>query len=91
MIRFEEHHQEIREMISDFSDDKIAPRAEHLDESQGIPSESLSEIADLEMLGLTIPEEHGGAGLDLLTACLVVEEISRNCGSTGAIVATHLF
>ena len=91
MIRFEEHHQEIREMISDFSDEKIAPGAEHLDETQGLPKESIGEIAELEMLGLTIPEEHGGAGLDLLSACLVVEEISRNCGSTGAILATHLF
>lgn len=91
MIRFEEHHQEIREMISDFSDEKIAPGAEHLDETQGLPNESIAEIAELEMLGLTIPEEHGGAGLDLLSACLVVEEISRNCGSTGAILATHLF
>ena len=91
MIRFEEHHQEIREMISDFSDEKIAPGAEHLDETQGLPKESIAEIAELEMLGLTIPEEHGGAGLDLLSACLVVEEISRNCGSTGAILSTHLF
>jgi len=91
VIRFEEHHQEIREMISDFSDEKIAPGAEHLDETQGLPKESIGEIAELEMLGLTIPEEHGGAGLDLLSACLVVEEISRNCGSTGAILATHLF
>jgi alkylation response protein AidB-like acyl-CoA dehydrogenase len=91
VIRFEEHHQEIREMISDFSDEKIAPGAEHLDETQGLPTESMAEIAELEMLGLTIPEEHGGAGLDLLSACLVVEEISRNCGSTGAILATHLF
>lgn len=91
MIRFEEHHQEIREMISDFSDERIAPGAEHLDESQGLPNDTIAEIADLEMLGLTIPEEHGGAGLDLLSACLVVEEISRNCGSTGAILATHLF
>ena len=91
MIRFEEHHQEIREMISDFSDEKIAPGAEHLDETQGLPKESIGEIAELEMLGLTIPEEHGGAGLDLLSACLAVEEISRNCGSTGAILATHLF
>lgn len=78
-------------MISDFSDEKIAPGAEHLDETQGLPKESIGEIAELEMLGLTIPEEHGGAGLDLLSACLVVEEISRNCGSTGAILATHLF
>lgn len=91
MIRFEEHHQEVRELIADFSDNEIAPRAEQLDESQSLPTDSIAELAELGMLGLTIPEEHGGAGLDLLTACLVVEEIARCCGSTAAVLATHLF
>ena len=44
MIRFEEHHQEIREMISDFSDEKIAPGAEHLDETQGLPTVSYTHL-----------------------------------------------
>lgn len=91
MIRFDEHHQEVREMIADFSDNEILPRAEQLDESQGLPTDSIAELAELGMMGLTIPEQHGGAGLDLLTACLVVEEIARCCGSTGAVLSTHLF
>lgn len=91
MIRFEEHHQEIRQMIADFADNEIAPRAEHIDETQSLPVESIAELAELGMLGLTIPEKFGGAELDLLSACLVVEEVSRCCGSTGVILATHLF
>ncbi|MDE0959877.1 MAG: acyl-CoA dehydrogenase family protein [Planctomycetota bacterium] len=91
MIRFEEHHQEIRQMMADFSDNEIAPKAEHLDESQELPTDVISELAQLGMLGLTIEEKFGGAELDLLTACLVVEEISRCCGSTGVVVASHLF
>ena len=78
-------------MIADFSDNEILPRAEQLDESQGLPTDSIAELAELGMMGLTIPEQHGGAGLDLLTACLVVEEIARCCGSTGAVLSTHLF
>ncbi|NRA74764.1 MAG: acyl-CoA dehydrogenase family protein [Planctomycetes bacterium] len=91
MIRFEEHHQEVREMIADFADNEIAPRAEHLDESQGLPTDSIAELAELGMLGITIPEQHGGAGLDLLAACLVVEEVARCCGSTALVLASHLF
>ncbi|RUA09458.1 MAG: hypothetical protein DSY81_06385 [Bacillota bacterium] len=91
MIRFEDHHQEIRQMIADFSDNEIAPKAEQLDESQGLPTDTISQLGELGMLGLTIPQQHGGAELDLLSACLVVEEISRCCGSTGVVLATHLF
>ena len=91
MIRFEEHHQEVREMIADFADNEIAPRAQLLDESQGLPTDSISQLAELGMLGITIPELYGGAGLDLLAACLVVEEVARCCGSTAAVLASHLF
>ncbi|MGE4619287.1 MAG: acyl-CoA dehydrogenase family protein [Planctomycetota bacterium] len=91
MIRFEEHHQQVREMIADFADNEIASKAEQLDESQEFPTSSITALAELGMLGITIPEEHGGAGLDLLAACLAVEEIARCCGSTGAVLATHLF
>ena len=91
MIRFEEHHQEVRELIADFADNEISPRAEQLDESQGLPTDSIAELAELGMMGLTIPEQYGGAGLDLLTACLVVEEVARCCASTAAVLSTHLF
>ena len=91
VIRFEEHHQEIRQMIADFADNEIAPKAQHIDESQETPTDAIAQLAELGMLGLTIDEQFGGAELDLLTACLVVEEISRCCGSTGVVVASHLF
>ncbi|HIA28431.1 MAG TPA: acyl-CoA dehydrogenase [Planctomycetes bacterium] len=91
MIRFEEEHHEIRDMVADFSDNELAPRATALDESGGSPRENLKKLAETGMLGVTVPEDLGGAGLDLLTAVLVVEELARGCASTAAVAQVHLF
>lgn len=91
MIRFDEDHLAIQEMVADFSDNELAPRAEHLDETQGYPTETLAMLADLGLLGVSVPEEHGGSGGDVLMATLVVEELARSCASTAKVVATHAF
>jgi alkylation response protein AidB-like acyl-CoA dehydrogenase len=91
MIHFTEDHQDIRDMVADFSDQELAPAAEALDEGQGFPSENLAKLAELGMLGVTVPEEFGGTGADSLTAVLLVEELARSCGSTAAVVAAHIF
>ena len=91
MIRFTEDHQDVREMVADFSDGELAPAAESLDESQGFPSETIAKLAELGMLGVTIHEEHGGTGADALTAVLMIEELARNCASTAVVVSSHIF
>jgi len=91
MIRFEEEHRDIRDMVADFSDQELAPIAEHLDESGDYPDAALAKLAELGLLGVTAPDEHGGSGGDPLSAVLVVEELARNCASTALVVATHIF
>ncbi len=91
MIRLTEEHHDIREMVANFSDHELAPGAEELDETEGYPTESLRKLAELGLLGVTVPEEHGGSGGDALTAVLVIEELARSCASTAMVVSTHLF
>lgn len=91
MIRFEEEHRDIRDMVADFSDQELAPAAEHLDASEGYPDAALAKLAELGLLGVTAPDEYGGSGGDPLSAVLVVEELARNCASTALVVATHVF
>ena len=91
MIRLTEDHQDIREMVADFSDHELAPQAERLDEEQGYPTENLAKLGELGMLGVTVPEEHGGTGADALTAVLMIEELGRNCASTALVVSAHVF
>jgi len=91
MIRFEEEHRDIRDMVADFSDQELAPAAEHLDAGEGYPDAALAKLAELGLLGVTAPDEYGGSGGDPLSAVLVVEELARNCASTALVVATHVF
>lgn len=91
MIRFEEEHRDIRDLVADFSDQELAPAARHLDETGGYPDAALAKLAEIGLLGVTAPDEHGGSGGDPLSAVIVVEELARNCVSTALVVATHVF
>ena len=90
MIPFTEEHSDIREMVGDFSDNELAPKAEHLNESCEFPQDIIAQLAELGILGAPVPEDFGGLDGDVLTTSLMVEELARNCGSTASIAFTHL-
>jgi butyryl-CoA dehydrogenase len=79
----------IRQMARDFAAAKIAPIAAEIDRSGEFPEATIKEMGGLGFLGLTVPEEFGGVGTDVTSYALVVEEISRVCGSHGLTVAAH--
>jgi len=85
----EEHHYEIREMVRDYAQEKVAPRARHLDETKEFPHETVAELKELGLLGVPFSEEWGGAGLDTLAYIITVEELARACGTTAITVAAH--
>ncbi|HEY9787655.1 MAG TPA: acyl-CoA dehydrogenase [Candidatus Obscuribacterales bacterium] len=84
----EEHHA-IRDMVRDFATREIAPKAQEVDRNARFPEETFKELGKLDLLGLTIPTEYGGAGADYRTYAIAVEEIGRACGSTGLSFAAH--
>jgi alkylation response protein AidB-like acyl-CoA dehydrogenase len=84
----DDHHQ-IRAMVREFALQEVAPIAAELDETKRFPAETIPKLADLGLLGVPIPEEYGGAGMDYVAYCIVVEELSRACGTTGITVAAH--
>ncbi len=86
---FEDHHYEIREMAQRYAQEVVKPRAAAIDESKEYPHETVKELAEMGFLGVPFPEEVGGAGLDYLSYTIVVEELSRVCGTTGITVAAH--
>src|SRR5438552_2226615 len=79
------HTSDIYEQISDtarkFAEAKIRPRAKELDESEALPADIYEEMASLGLFGISVPAEHGGAGLDALSYALVMEELSRGYAS----------
>lgn len=85
----DESYNEIRDMVSKFSDHDVAPIAADIDRNHQIPKELISKLGQNGFLGSYVPEQYGGAGLDYLSYAMIVEELSRNCGSTGVFVSAH--
>src|SRR4051794_1274997 len=79
----------ILEMVRQFVDEQILPKAEHYDAADEFPEPIVAQMRELGLFGVTIPEEHGGMGLDLTTYAMIVEELSRGWISISGIVNTH--
>ncbi|MCL5774075.1 MAG: acyl-CoA dehydrogenase [Firmicutes bacterium] len=79
----------IQEMVHKFAEKELAPRAAHYDKTMEFPWENVKKLAGLNLMGITVPPEYGGAGLDSLSYCIAIEEISRACASTGVITAVQ--
>ena len=79
----------LKDMVSKFSKEKIAPVASENEQNHRYPKEIVDELSDLGLMGIYFPDEYGGAGMDMVSYFLAVEEISRWCASTGVIVSAH--
>lgn len=84
-----ESYNEIRDLVAKYSDSEIAPLAAEIDKNGKIPDSVYKSLGENGFLGIYIPEEFGGAGMDYMSYSIVVEELSRNCGSTGVLVSAH--
>jgi butyryl-CoA dehydrogenase len=74
----------------EFAMERVLPRAAAIDEEGKIPSELLAEMGKLGFMGTYVPDRYGGAGLDVVSYVLVVEEINRACASTGVVLCSHM-
>lgn len=80
----------IRDMVRDFAENEVKPRAAQLDRDEAFGIDLFQKMGKLGMLGLPIPEEYGGAGADLTSYCLAIEEVGRACGGTGLSYEAHV-
>jgi len=86
---FSEHHKLLRQSVRDFARAEIAPHARRWDEQERFPSEIVPKLAQMGLLGIRIPEQYGGSGLDTTAYAICVEEIARVDGSMALTVASH--
>jgi butyryl-CoA dehydrogenase len=80
----------IRDMVREFALKEVEPRAKAIDQTEEMPTDTVKKMAELNLLGIPFPEEYGGAGGDVLSYIIAVEELSRVCGSTGITLAAHV-
>ncbi len=79
----------LRESVRNFANDHIAPRAQEIDASNEFPRDLWPQLGDLGLLGITVDEEYGGAGLGYLAHVVAMEEISRASASVGLSYGAH--
>ena len=85
----EPEHELLRETVRRFAVERIAPVAEELDRAKRFPYEIVSELGELGLMGMTIPEQYGGAGTDTLSYAICIEELTRIDSSVAITVAAH--
>lgn len=85
----DEKYLEVRDMVKKFSDSEVGPRAMSIDHEGKMPTDLIAKLGENGFLGSYVPDEYGGAGMDYMSYALLVEEISRNCASTGVFISAH--
>lgn len=82
-------HLMLRKMYREFAENEVKPLAEEIDEEERFPMETVEKMAKLGMMGIYFPKEYGGAGGDVLSYAMCVEELAKVCGTTAVIVSAH--
>jgi butyryl-CoA dehydrogenase len=81
--------RDIQRVCREFAAKELIPNARKWDETHAWPTEAVKKLAELSLLGVAVPEQYGGAGLDNVCYAIAMEEISRGCASTGVIMSVN--
>jgi len=88
-FKLSKEQEMLRKLFRDFAENEVKPLATMVDEEEMFPENTVKKMAELGMLGIYFPKEYGGAGADVLSYVMAVEELSKVCGTTGVIVSAH--
>ena len=82
-----EEQQMVRDMARRFAEEQIKPKAAELDKTHRHPEEIIKQMAEMKFMGVAVPEEYGGGGMDYVSYALAMMEISKACASCGVIMS----
>lgn len=85
-----EDHENLRMKIREFAETEVKPIAFMLDKENEFPTEAVKKLGEMGVLGIPFSKEYGGAGLDMISYAIAVEELSRVDGGTGVILSAHV-
>ena len=89
MFKLDTEHLELQASFKEFAENEVKPLAKEIDETERFPIETVKKMAEMGMMGLPIPEELGGAGVDQIGYVLAVEELAKVCATTSIILSAH--
>jgi len=84
-----EEHEMLRKTCRDFAEGELIPIASKVDKEHWYPADAVKKMGELGLMGINVPEELGGTGLDCLAYAIAMEEISRGCATAGVILSAH--
>ncbi len=88
-FQLSQDHKVLQAAVRDFVEKEIKPIAVKIDEEHLIPDALIKKMGEMGFFGTYFPEQYGGAGLDMLSYVIVVEEVSKACGSSGVLISAH--
>ncbi len=88
-LQLTDEQQMAQKVAAEFAKNEVLPKAAEIDHNHRHPRELVARMGELGFMGIAIPEQYGGAGLDTVSYVLVLEEISRACASTGVILSVN--
>ena len=88
-LRLTAEQKMIQDMVRKFASNELEPLAQDADQNQRHPSQSLKQMAELGLLGMTIPADYDGSEMDSISLSIVIEEISRACASSASVLIAH--
>jgi acyl-CoA dehydrogenase len=87
-LHFTEEQEMMRKMVQEFAQTEIAPFVERMEQGE-FPRPILNKMAELGLMGITVPEEYGGAGMDFISYIIAIHEISKVSATVGVILSVH--
>ncbi|WP_102348210.1 acyl-CoA dehydrogenase [Bacillus sp. Marseille-P3661] len=88
-LRFTEEQEMMRKMVRDFAQAEVAPFVNRMEENDEFPRDILNKMAQLGLMGITIPETYGGAGMDYTSYIIAIHELSKVSATIGVILSVH--
>jgi butyryl-CoA dehydrogenase len=88
-IELSDEHKLLQETVRRFATEVVAPCAKEIDETGEFPRGFYDQAGELGLAGVAVPDEWGGAGMDVVAYCLVIEEVSRACATSGVILSVN--
>ena len=88
-IQLNEEQRQVRDLCRQFADSELRPNARKWDVDHQYPADAVKKLAEMGLMGVAIPAELGGAGMDNVSYAVAMEEISRGCAGTGVIMSVN--
>src|SRR5512139_1573308 len=88
-VQLTEEQRQVRDLCREFADRELRPNARRWDRDHEFPRDAVNQLGQMGLMGVAVPAEWGGAGMDAVSYAVAMEEISRGCAGTGVIMSAQ--